>query len=118
VETSQLQSLLTDPWQQLGANPSNRALAIANILAHRDDQRTRALFTDLIARCTPPGQELDDALRLLDQSSPFSHIQVVPDAPPRELRTDPKLGRLTVGLYCAAEFRLWIIGRELTPCHD
>lgn len=114
METSQLQSLLTDLWQQLGANPRNRALAIANILAHRDDQRTRELFTDLIARCTPPSQERDDALRLLDQSSPFSPIQIVPDELPKELRTDPELGRLTVGLYCAAEFRLWIIGRELT----
>jgi len=114
VETSQLRSELLALWRELAVNPRNRALAVAYILKHRDEPATRQLFVELITRQTPPSQERDEALRLLTPSTLFSHIQMVDKPKTTSLRVDAELGRLAIAQSWAAEFRLWIVGRDIT----
>jgi hypothetical protein len=119
VETTPVQSVLSALWQQLSCNPSNRALVIARLLQnHALDERTREMFVDRISRLTPPGDTRTDALRLL--TPPLSHIQIpipITFVEKQPIRVDPELDRLALSLSCAAEFRLWIIGRDITR-HD
>jgi hypothetical protein len=117
VETTPLASVLSALWQQLASNPGNRALVIAGLLKnHALDEQTREMFVERISRLTPPSQARTDALRLL--VLPLSPIQIplptqfVEQRQP--IRVDPELDRITLSLSCAAEFRLWIIGRDIT----
>jgi hypothetical protein len=117
VETTPFASVLSALWQQLASNPSNRALAIAQLLKnHPVDELTREMFVGRISRLTPPGEARTDALRLL--SPPLSHIQIpIPTQFVEQqqlIRVDPELDRLVLSLSCAAEFRLWIVGRDIT----
>jgi hypothetical protein len=119
VETSQLQSVLSALWQQLGSNPANRALVIARLLVNHADPPTQKHYVDLIERSTPPCQERNAALALITPKQPLSHIHEPPEVVSPcvislKLRAEPEIGRLTIGLYRAAEYRVWIIGRDLT----
>jgi hypothetical protein len=118
VETSQLLALLPDLWRQLERNPANRALVFARLLDNHADEPIKNIYADLIERSTPPCQELRDALALIFPKKPFSHIHEPSPPPPcavsLKLRAEPEIGRLTIGLYQAAEYRIWIVGRHLT----
>lgn len=114
VELATLTSELNSLWHELAGNPHNRASVIARILKHHADQATTQLFTDLISRQTPAGQARDEALKLLASPSLFSHIHVVERVEKTPLRVDAELGRLSIALSCAAAFRLWIVGRDIT----
>lgn len=106
-------------WHQLAGNPSNRALVIARLLKnHHADSATTQIFTDLISRQTSPNQERDQALALIAPVSLFPPIQIVPEQETTCLRVDAEIGRLAISLSCAAEFRFWIVGREITRCAD
>lgn len=115
-ESNDLRNTLNTLWQQLAANPRNRALAFANILWHRDEPQLRQLYTDLIAQHTPLGEERSQALRLLSRPALVKPqpLAVVPQPVVSYLRVEPELGRLSIAVGCAAELRLWVIGREIT----
>jgi hypothetical protein len=117
AEQNPLAAELQTLWGSLAVNPRNRALVIARILSHQNNPLLTSLYADHIARHTPPSAERDQALRLLVPPPILPSITILPDPPPASLthlRTDAELGRLAAALDQAAEFRLWIVGRDIT----
>jgi len=65
VNQTDLKNKLQTLWQELNANPRNRALAVANALVNHGDAETIAMFTRLIEQQTPDSDERETALKLL-----------------------------------------------------
>jgi hypothetical protein len=112
VETSQLQPILSKLWRELGSNPRNRALVIAQLAATHAYDDLKQQISDKISTDTPLGEARDRALKLLVPQSGFT--LPTPKVKIPEIRVEPELGRLCVALRVAAAFRLWVIGRQLT----
>jgi hypothetical protein len=114
---SSLERYLEALWHELGGNPRNRALAMAQVVKHHGDEKLMHLFASRIGRETPRSEERQQALKLLVVPKPFSHIHIV-DTPPEpqdpHLPVDPEMARLTIFLDCASELRLWVVARELS----
>ena len=100
-----------------------------------DDGRIRA-YTQLsqaVAPLPPPvrpavpirktGQGAEEKKRTApDFAATYQEIfgvkpQIVPELP-AELRTEPEIGRICIGLYKASEYRLYVVARELTRSSD
>ena len=115
MQSAEFLTELQHLWHALAANPRNRAPVIARLLVNHapDDAAAIQRYVDLISQATPPSNERDDALRLLKPNPILAHIQIV-EKPERLLRVDPEIGRLCIALDCAAELRLWVVGRELS----
>src|SRR5690606_16949124 len=104
--------MLSALWQQLSPNPRNRALVIARLAATHAPDHIKGQIADQICAATPPGEERDQALKLLNPQRVFAHIQPSEVFP--TIRVDPELGRLCIAILKASVFRLWVISRELT----
>jgi hypothetical protein len=70
VETPQLQPILSKLWQELGSNPYNRALVIAQLAATHAHDDLKQQISDKISADTPLGEARDLALKLLTPASP------------------------------------------------
>ena len=114
-----LRSTIKEYWQALGANPKNRALAIARIAANRDDEALTAWVTDLIERGTPPCSEKQEALASLKpQNLPIFVTPITIDHSGYTVRVDPEMGRLAIIAHRAHQFRLWAMCRDLSKVRD
>ncbi len=110
---------IVDLWHDLAGNPRNRALVIARIVANHGDDALKACYAKRIQFETFPCVEREEALRILAPSASCAWLSSViettasPKVVYKPLRMDVEIGRLCIALGRAAEFRLWVVGREL-----
>ena len=106
-------------------NPDVRVQMLLRVVVHHglDDPEVVALAMGEVEHaCCSPGVRRMTLAKLQPQQTPLWHV--VPNSSvespsfyplfTHEIRLDPELGRLAIGLHRAAQLRLWALGRHLS----
>ena len=111
------QKYISQLWNELSGNPSNRCLAIGRVVGNHGDHELKQFTLQKIKQSFVSEEVKSEAITLLRLDAPLPNLQkliVQNIAKPLPIRVEPELGRLAIALKLAAPFRFWCILRELT----